>query len=60
MAWYSRGDFKRRYSEFDTLKNSLTKLMGELAALNDKFPKKYLYGNTGDSVIAERCVGLEL
>lgn len=54
------GDFKRRYSEFDTLKSSLTKIMGELAALNDKFPKKYLYGNTSDAVIAERQTGLEL
>jgi hypothetical protein len=53
------GEVRRRYSEFDALKQSLTKIFGELAALNDKFPKKHLYGNSSDSTIQERRSGLE-
>ena len=34
------GTVRHRYSEFDSLKAVLTKLQGEIATLDDKFPKK--------------------
>ena len=39
---------KHRYSEFEELRLKLVSRHGEISVLDEKFPRKYMYGNASE------------